>query len=177
MAVIYTQQTRNTLQAILAYKQKNDGVAPSLIELGTQLNLVKSGVSRQITRLINYGFLYRTPGRSRNLAITGGKWRWAKPRPFPTGRAGDVLQMILDYKRTYDGNAPSLREISAALGLAYTGGIKAYLETLEEAGYLTTAFATDRHICIVGGIWRCDIDVLAQANPNIYSQRPLLPLD
>lgn len=32
-------------------------------------------------------------------------------------------------------------------------------------------------ICVFGGAWHRDKDVLAQANPDIYKQRPLLPLE
>ncbi len=166
-----------TLQAILAYKQAHDGISPSLAELATQLDLVKSKVHQHIVHLMDCDLLYKTPGQSRNLAVTGGEWQWANPRPYPAGRAGDVLREVVAYKRTHDGNAPSHREIAAVMELAYTSSIKGYLDALAETGYLAAAYATDRHICVAGGVWRYSKDVLAQASPDFYSQGTLLSLD
>lgn len=175
MATSQTLLTQNMLDAIIRYKLANDGVSPSLAELSAQFDIAKSQAMEQINRLVASKLLSKTPGKSRNLAVTGGQWQWAKPQTHPTKRAGDVLRAVVDYKRAHDGNAPSHREIAQILGLSYTGDIKGYLDGLAEDGYLTTAYATDRHICVVGGVWHCDKDVLAQANPDIYKQRPLLP--
>ena len=167
--------TQNMLDAIITYKQANDGVSPSLDELATQTGISKSQAMEQINHLVTSKLLFKTPGNSRNLAVTGGQWRWLEPKAIPDKRAGDIFRIVLAYKQVNDGNAPSHREIAQALGLSYTGDIKGYLDELAEEGYLTVAYATDRHICVMGGVWQCDKDVLAQANPDIYKQRPLLP--
>lgn len=174
MAISHAQ---HILNAIITYKRENDGVSPSVAELGAQFNTAKSQIQDHINRLIIGKFLSKTPGNSRNMAVTGGRWQWLEPRTYPAKRAGDVLRVIVDYKQANDGNAPSHREIADALDLAYTGDIKGYLDELAEAGYLNAEYATDRHICIVGGAWDYDKEVLAQANPDVYGQRPLLPLD
>lgn len=175
MANSQTLLTQNILDAIISYKQANDGVSPSLAELATQFDIAKSQAMEHVNRLISGKLLSKTPGKSRNLAVAGGRWQWANPKPYPDKRAGDVLQAIVAYKQAYDGNAPSHREIAQTLGLSYTGDMKGYVDELAEAGYITAVYATDRHICIVGGIWQYDKIVLAQANPDIYKQRPLLP--
>lgn len=175
MAITQTQLTQNTLDAIISYKQTNDGVSPSLAELATQFGIAKSQVMEQINRLIESKHLSKTAGNSRNLAVAGGQWLWATPKPFPEKRVGEILRAIVAYKQANDGNSPSHREIAQELGLSYTGDIKGYVDELAEAGYLSAAYATDRHICIVGGSWQCDKEVLAQANPDFYKQRPLLP--
>jgi SOS-response transcriptional repressor LexA len=163
------------LDAIITYKQANDGVSPALAELAAQFDIAKSQAMEHINHLVAGKLLFKTPGNSRNLAITGGQWQWAKPQPYPTKRAGDVLRAVVDYKQANDGNAPSHRELAQALGLSYTGDMKGYLDELAKDGYLTAAYATDRHICVEGGVWYYDKDVLAQANPDFYKQRPLLP--
>ena len=175
MATSQTLLTQNILDAIISYKQSNDGVSPSLAELATQFDIAKSQVMKQINRLIESKHLSKTTGNSRNLAVAGGQWQWTTPKPFPEKRAGDVLRAIIAYKQANDGNAPSHREIAQELGLSYTGDIKRYVDELADEGYLAAAYATDRHICIVGGAWQCDKAVLAQANPDFYKQRPFLP--
>ena len=167
--------TQNMLEAIIRYKQTNDGISPALADLATQFDIAKSQAMEQINRLIASKLLSKTPGKSRNLAVTGGRWQWLEPKPIPSKRAGDVLRIVVIHKQANDGNAPSHREIAQALELSYTGDIKGYLDELAEEGYLSVAYATDRHICIVGGAWHCDKDVLAQANLDFYKQRPLLP--
>ena len=175
MAVTQPLLTQHILDAIITYKQANDGVSPALADLAAQFDIAKSQAMEQINRLIASKLLSKTPGKSRNLAVTGGQWHWQEPKAIPTKRAGDVLRAVVAYKQANDGNAPSHRELAQELGLSYTGDIKGYLDELAEEGYLSVAYATDRHICVVGGVWHCDKDVLAQANPDIYKQRPLLP--
>ena len=177
MATSPTLLTQNMLDAIIAYKQANDGVSPALADLADQLDIAKSQAMEQINRLIASKLLSKTLGKSRNLAVTGGRWQWLEPKAIPDKRVGDVLRAVVAYKQANDGNAPSHREIAQALGLSYTGDIKGYLDELAEEGYLSVAYATDRHICVVGSAWHCDKDVLAQANLDFYKQRPLLPPD
>jgi SOS-response transcriptional repressor LexA len=168
-------QTYDTLQAIIVYKTEHDGVSPSLDELAVAVTMVKSRLSKHISRLCKHGLLTRTPGKSRNLAVAGGQWAWAEPKTFPIGRAGDVLRIVVTYKTDYDGNAPSHRQIAQALGLAYTGDIKTYLDELAEGGYLATAYATDRHIAVAGGRWNYDAAVLQAASGRVPRQGELLP--
>lgn len=176
MIVSVAQPTQNIIEAIITYKEANDGISPSLAELATQFNIAKSQAMEHINHLIAGKLLSKTPGKSRNLAVAGGQWQWLEPKLYPPKRAGDVLYAIVDYKQAYDGNAPSHRQIAQSLGLSYTGDIKGYVDELAKAGYLSAAYATDRHICVVGGSWHCDRDVLTQANPDFYKQSPLLPL-
>ena len=177
MTFSHTQLTPKILDAVIDYKQEHDGVSPSLAELAVQVNISKSQAQEHINHLVTGKLLSKTPGKSRNLAVTGGRWQWTEPRLYPDKRAGDILRVVVGYKEAHDGNAPSHRQIAEALELSYTGDIKGYLDDLTDAGYLSTAYAADRHICVTGGIWRCDRDRLARANPDIYQQRPLLPLD
>ena len=177
MSNSYTRLTQQILVAIIDYKQENDGVSPSLAELADLINISKSQAQEQINHLVTGKLLSKTPGKSRNLTVAGGKWEWVEPKTIPDKRAGDVLKEIVAYKQAFDGNVPSHREIAQALGLSYTGDIRGYLDDLAEGGYLTVAYATDRHICVTGGRWSIDQDVLNQANLNFYNQRPLLPFD
>jgi SOS-response transcriptional repressor LexA len=163
-------QTYDILQAIIAYKTEHDGVSPSLDELAVTVTMVKSQLSQHISRLCKHGLLFRTPGQSRNLAVTGGQWAWAAPKLFPSGRIGDVLRIVVKYKTEYDGNAPSHRQIAQTLGLAYTGDISMYLDELAAAGYLTTAYATDRHIAVIGGRWVYDTAVIKAAAARVPRQ-------
>jgi SOS-response transcriptional repressor LexA len=175
MTASQTLLSQNMLDAIIRYKQANDGVSPSLAELAAEFNIAKSQVMELINRLIASKCLCKTPGKSRNLAVTGGRWQWLETKAIPDKRAGDVLRTVVAYKQANDGNAPSHREIAQALGLSYTGDIKGYMDDLTEAGYISAAYATNRHIRVVGGAWHCDKEALARANPDIYKQRPLLP--
>ncbi len=167
--------SQNMLEAIIAYKVENDGVSPSLAELSAEFDAAKSQVQEQVGRLIASKRLFKTPGKSRNLAVVGGKWQWADPRPYPAKRVGDVLKVIVAYKEVHNGNAPSHREVADVLELSYTGDIKAYLDELTDMGYLQAMYATDRHIMVVGGAWTCDEVALKQANPDFYYQRQLFP--
>lgn len=172
-----TQKTETIFDAIIQYKQANDGLSPSFAELSNLFNFSKSQIQDHINRLIANKLVYKTPGDSRNLGIVGGVWQWKTPRPVPPRRAGDVLRVIIDYKLSYDGNAPSHRQIAETLDLSYTGDIKGYMDELVETKYLRTEYATDRYIIILGGQWQYDPVALEKANPNIYRQNPLLPFD
>ncbi len=170
-------ESQKMLEAIIAYKLETDGISPSLAELAAGFDIAKSQVQEQINRLVASRRLFRTPGKSRNLAVIGGKWRWIEPKPYPSKRVGDVLKVIIEYKEAYNGNAPSHREIADRLGLSYTGDIKGYVDELTDMGYLVVTYATDRHILVVGGAWSCDEEALIQANPNIYYQSSLFPME
>lgn len=170
-------QTYAILQAIVAYKTAQDGISPSLDDLATAVSLAKSQLPAHITRLVKHGLLRKTPGQSRNLAVSGSQWRWAEPQPEPPGRVGDVLRMVIAYKMEHDGNAPSHRQIAESLGLAYTGDIKTYLDELAEMGYLVLSYATDRHIMVAGGKWEVETAVLQTAAARVPRQNTFLPPD
>ncbi len=170
-------QTYAILQAIVAYKTTQDGVSPSLDELAPAVSLNKSQLPAHISRLVKHGLLRKTPGQSRNLAVSGGHWRWAAPQLEPPGRVGDVLRLVIAYKTEHDGNAPSHRQIAEALGLVYTGDIKTYLDELAERGCLTLSYATDRHIMVMGGEWGVETAVLQAAAARVPHQNTFLPPD
>lgn len=165
------------LKTIISYKQNHDGISPSYDELASVTGMSKSVLKQQILVLLKRGLLYKTPGPSRNLAVVGGKWVWEGKRPFPPNRPADILNMIINYKTTHDGNAPGHRDIAEALGLAYAGSIKTYLDTLTEMGFLTTTYASDRAIMIVGGRWTYDKLLFETKCPEQPKQRSLFLLD
>ncbi len=151
------------LQAIVAFKQAHDGNSPSMKELAKAVGKAKSSVWQAVQELETADLLQREPGSSRTLQLTGSAWRWVAPQSYPNGRVGDVLRVIVVHKAAHDGNAPGHREIATALGVVYSGAIKVYLDELVEAGFITTAYATDRYICVRGGQWTCDAAWLAAA--------------
>lgn len=154
------------LRAIIAYKETHDGNAPSLQELANALGQAKSTTWLGVQELERGGFLQRQPGGGRTLQLVGGGWQWTHSRPYPSGRKGDVLRVIVDYKSTHDGNAPGHREIAARLGVVYSGAIKGYLDELMEEGFIETEYASDRFISVYGGRWGCDATWLAAACPQ-----------
>lgn len=148
-----SDSTCAVLRAVIAYKQAHDGNAPAVDDLMTAVSLAKSTVWYHVQVLLANGLLQRVPGNSRNLAVVGGRWEWAAPRPYPPGRLGDVLRCIVAHKRAHDGTAPGHRDIAVCLQVVYTGGIREYLDALVEADYITTPYTMDRHIIVHGGAW------------------------
>jgi hypothetical protein len=140
-------------QAIIAYKKSHDGISPAMQDLANLAGCSKTRSWHAIGELEAAGLLQRLGG-GRGLMVHGGQWRWARPQPYPAGRLGDVLRVVVAYKAAHDGLAPKHREIAAALGLAYTGAIKGYLDQLAAQGYVSTGYATDRGIAVTGGEWR-----------------------
>lgn len=145
-----------TLRAIVTYKHTHDGNAPALGDLADILGHSKSSIWQAVRKLEAAGLLQRAPGKGRTLMVKGGHWQWAVPQPYPDGRIGDVLRVVVTHKAAHDGNAPDHREIAASLGVVYSGSIKVYLDELSEQGYITTAYATNRYIAVTGGQWTCD---------------------
>lgn len=144
------------LQAIVSFKQGHDGNAPTLEELAGMVGLGKSTIWKYVRELERAALLHHQPGSGRALSLVGGRWEWVTPRPFPPGRIGDVLRVVVAYKTSHDGVSPDHRQIAAALGVVYSGSIKVYLDTLAERGYITAGYATERYICVMGGKWQCD---------------------
>ncbi|MCA9923385.1 MAG: MarR family transcriptional regulator [Anaerolineales bacterium] len=177
MTALFSTRSCTILKAIINYKQAHDGISPSYDELAAKTGMSKSVLQQHIHILLGKGLLHKTPGPSRNLAVAGGKWSWEEERPFPPGRLADILKTIIDYKTTHDGNAPGHRDIAEKLGLAYAGSIKAYLDTLTEMGYLTTIYASDRNIMIVGGVWSYDQSLIEARCPQQRKQGSLFSLD
>jgi len=173
MITSFSDRTCTVLKAIISYKQRHDGISPAYDELALTTGMSKSVVQQHIHNLVRKGLLQKTPGPSRNLAVVSSNWEWGEKRPFPSGRLGDILNMIIKYKTTHNGNAPGHRDIAENLGLVYAGSIKAYLDTLTEMGYLTTLYASDQAIMIVGGVWSYDRSFIEAKCPEMPKQRSL----
>lgn len=67
----------------------------------------------------------------------------------------DTFRFIVDYKRTHEGNRPTIREIMHACGHLSTSTVYAHLLKLERQGriVLPKVFGTTRYIAVVGGQW------------------------
>lgn len=73
-------------------------------------------------------------------------------RPFLTPRKQQVYQFILNYKKTHDGNSPSIAEIGAHCEVNSTSTIRFYLKGLETLGVIKCdPNGKSRMISIVGG--------------------------
>ncbi len=71
-----------------------------------------------------------------------------KPRPL-SYTAVEVLSFIRRYKATNGGNAPSMREIAAGVGLASTATASHHLTTLERRGYIRRVPFLSRYIEVI----------------------------
>jgi SOS-response transcriptional repressor LexA len=69
-----------------------------------------------------------------------------------SNRAEAIFDFIIGYKMAHDGNSPSFRQISEALGFSLSI-IDRYLNELEETGLILRDKFQARQICIVGGHW------------------------
>jgi len=67
--------------------------------------------------------------------------------------AKEVFEYVVQYKRRFDGNSPSLREIVASTPVSSTSMAKRILGNLEGQGLLTTVPGNKRSIMIRGGKW------------------------
>lgn len=65
-----------------------------------------------------------------------------------------IMQFVIAFKAEHDGIAPTIREISAAVDLSYSG-VHRHLGLLERDGrirrYVSDGEQTSRNIMIVGG--------------------------
>ncbi len=66
-------------------------------------------------------------------------------------RAAEVLEYIVQFKRDHDGNAPTVRQIGAALTINSTSTVYYYLNCLARAGMIERK---DGRILIVGAEWK-----------------------
>lgn len=65
-----------------------------------------------------------------------------------------VYRFIVDYKRSYGGDSPTLREIADAVGLEAVSAVKRHVDTLEAAGLLSRRLVgRARTIDVAGGRW------------------------
>lgn len=70
----------------------------------------------------------------------------------PTARA--VYHAIVDYKRTHDGCAPSVRELVTLTGIRSTSNVNLYVGQLVKAGLIvSTGKGNSRGLQVVGGYW------------------------
>lgn len=65
----------------------------------------------------------------------------------------EVFQFIVTYKRSHDGNSPTLREIGDTFGLHSTSYIDYILKKLERNGLIELSRVRARQIVVVGGVW------------------------
>jgi len=65
-----------------------------------------------------------------------------------------ILEAIVAYKRTHDGNSPTVRELSERVGRA-PSTIHRQLRILERMGRIRLSGEREskRRICVVGGRW------------------------
>lgn len=68
-------------------------------------------------------------------------------------RADKVFDIIVAYKRTHNGNSPSIREIGEAMGIGSTSLIFTYLTHLREEGRIEYDPVISRSITVVGSEW------------------------
>lgn len=64
-----------------------------------------------------------------------------------------VYGFIIEYKRTHDGCAPTIREIMAACGYNSTSAVYYILQRLAQDGVITMSATNSRSICVVGAEW------------------------
>ena len=66
-----------------------------------------------------------------------------------------IFEFICEYKRTHDGNSPSIREIMQACDISSTSVTNWHLKQLERRGLigLPESYAQSRSIRVVGGQW------------------------
>ena len=85
----------------------------------------------------------------------------SRPKKINEGMSTQrVLEFVIEYKRTHDGNSPSTRQILTATFLASTSTVNYHLTQLVKMGRIRT-FALDkqsRSIEVVGGKWSYDAE-------------------
>lgn len=60
----------DVLKALVELKDHNDGMTPTVRELGSYLGVTGPSVQRHINALVASGFLSRRPGQPRTMALT-----------------------------------------------------------------------------------------------------------
>lgn len=73
-----------------------------------------------------------------------------------------IYDFIVWYKKEYDGNSPSVREIAEAVEINTTSTISMHIENLIEEGLLYrhphAEPKTARVLCVTGGSWKLPED-------------------
>lgn len=66
-----------------------------------------------------------------------------------------IYRFIVEFKMKFDGNSPSIREISRACGISSTSMVNFYLEKLVDQGLIEISEGLERNkILVKGGKWR-----------------------
>ena len=89
-----TPRSRNVYDFIVAFKQDNDGVSPSVSEIGAACDINSTSVTRyHLDCLVRLGMIEcEYAGKSRMIKVVGG--RWIPPKgPAPHNRAGHVVSL------------------------------------------------------------------------------------
>lgn len=71
-----------------------------------------------------------------------------------------LLDFIVEYKRSNDGNSPSTREIADSLGYSSTSTAHIHLGRLADKGWISLGSNKKRQIQVVGGIWMMGYEML-----------------
>lgn len=79
-------------------------------------------------------------------------------------RCERLLEFIIAYKRAHDGNSPTIREMCFAVESKTTSVVNYYLVQLERQGRIVMSKGASRSICVVGGHWRYEPEILSQAH-------------
>lgn len=66
-----------------------------------------------------------------------------------------VYKFIVEFKRTHDGNSPTIREIGTACDVSSTAAVRYYLNGLVKCGLIKRSHESGepRMISVVGGMW------------------------
>ncbi len=67
-----------------------------------------------------------------------------------------VFRFIVDFKRSHDGNSPTVREVAAGLKMGTTT-VAYHLRLLERGGVIRSmGFGFSRGVLVVGGRWKLE---------------------
>jgi SOS-response transcriptional repressor LexA len=74
-----------------------------------------------------------------------------------TNKPEIIYRFIISYKTKYDGNSPSIRQISRDCDISSTSMVTYYLNKLISKGMIEISDDTESHkIMVKGGVWRMD---------------------
>lgn len=63
-----------------------------------------------------------------------------------------AYEYIKRYKKSMDGNSPTIREIAKGIGVGSTNTVQRYLGSMKELGLIERR---GRKLCVIGGQWSC----------------------
>ena len=85
----------------------------------------------------------------------------ATRRPYvrPVTSTEHVFKFIIDFKKSHDGNSPSIREIGEGCGISSTSVVTYWLNKLEEQGFIRRpeppfGIRFANRIEVIGGQWK-----------------------